>query len=66
MKPLQHKRRINYNGRSGVLPSKEDEIYAQKVKKMFREAGVSADCLKKHFGLDIGLPAETKQVEKKT
>jgi len=61
---IPHFRRIHYNGRSGILPKNEDEIYAQKVKKMFRETGVSPDCLEKHFGLSIGLPTDgTKPVQ---
>jgi len=57
---LLHHRRIDFNGRSGILPKNVDEIYANKVRKMFRDLHVSADCLKKHFNFSIGIDSSTE------
>jgi hypothetical protein len=56
-KTSPHKRRIKYNGQYAHLPKNEDEIYAQKVKKMVRDLQIDRKCAEKYLGFSIEIPA---------
>lgn len=50
-----HKRRFKYNGLYAHLPTKEDDIYIQKVKKLVRDLGIDQKCAEKHLEFSIGV-----------
>ncbi len=55
MRSSPHKRRFKYRNIIAHLPSKEDEIYVQKVKKFVRDLGIDRKCAEEHLGFSVEL-----------
>ena len=61
-----HKRRYNYNGLFAHLPSKEDDIYINKVKKFVRDLGIDRACAEKYLGFPIEVTAAEEESAQRT